>query len=542
MADQNIELDAVIVGAGFAGMYAIYRLRNMGLSVRAYERGDDVGGTWYWNRYPGARCDVPSIDYSYSFDPDLEQEWNWTEIMAAQPEILAYAQHVADRFDLRRDIQFETEVETAHFDEASRRWQVTTNRGDRIEARFLIMATGSLSQANTPEFEGLDTFKGAVYHTGRWPKEGVDFSGQRVGIIGTGSSGIQAIPEIARDAAHLTVFQRTPNYTMPAHNAPLSAEYLADVKRHYREIRETQRNSLVGIVAPGLGFGGSGATPPTENILETTEEERRRLLDEEGFAAIRRFVDVMTDLTANEVACEMYRQQVSRVVDDPETAEKLMPRGYPIGCKRPVIDTGYFETFNRDNVTLIDLQQGSIERITETGVQTAQGHFELDALVFATGFDAMTGSYLGVDIRGPSDNTLRDAWHAGPKTYLGLTVHGFPNLFLITGPGSPSVLTNMMVSTEQHIDWVADCIAHMDDRQLRSIEATDEAQEAWVEEVNIVSRGTMHTAPTCNSWYLGANIPGKTRVFMPYSGGFVTYRERCEEIVAAGYEGFTLSP
>ena len=536
------ELDSLIVGAGFAGMYALHRLRGQGLRVRVLEAGSDVGGTWYWNRYPGARCDVPSIEYSYSFSEELEQEWDWAEVMAAQPEILRYAGHVADRFDLRRDIQFDTRVSSAHYDEERQRWRVATDAGAVFEARFCIMATGCLSAPNTPPIEGAETYAGPVYHTGRWPHEGVDFTGVRVGIIGTGSSGVQAIPVIAEQARHLTVFQRTPNYTMPARNRNLSDEFRRQAKADYADIRRLQRESLVGIAGYGFGFGGGagGFVMPTESILETSHEEREAALDEEGFGAIRRYMDVNLDADANELACEMYREQVKRIIRDPDTAQGLMPRGYPMGCKRPVIDIGYYETFNRDNVTLVDLRQGAIERITPSGVQTEQGHFEVDAMVYATGFDAMTGPLLQMDIRGRGGLPLHTRWKAGPRTYLGLQVHGFPNLFTITGPGSPSVLSNMIVSIEQHVDWIAACIAHMDRHALSTIEATVEAEEKWIAHVNEVASGTMLTAPSCNSWYLGANIPGKPRIFMPYVGGVGEYRRRCDEIVANGYEGFLL--
>ncbi len=535
------EIDALVVGAGFAGLYMLHRLRGLGLSVRVIEAGGDVGGTWFWNRYPGARCDVPSIEYSYSFSEELQQEWDWPEVMAAQPEILSYARHVAERFDLRRDIQFDTRVAEAHYDEASRRWHIGTDTRESFTARFCIMATGCLSVTNTPVIEGAEDFAGGVYHTGQWPHEGVDFSGVRVGIIGTGSSGVQAIPVIAEQAAHLTVFQRTPVYTMPAYNRPLSAEYWKDVREHYAEIRKAERESFVGIVGYGFGIGGAANTTPTQSILETTEEERLAALEEEGFSALRRYTDVNTDLEANEIGCEMYREQVRRIVDDPVTAEGLMPRGYPLFCKRPVIDTDYYAAFNRDDVTLVDLRRGGIERVTETGILTEQGHFEFDALVYATGFDAMTGALLRIDIRGRDGVSLRERWAAGPRTYLGLQVHGFPHLFTITGPGSPSVLSNMMVSIEQHVDWITDCISHMDRHQLRAIEPTPQAVEAWIAHVNEVAQGTMFTAPSCNSWYLGANIPGKPRIFMPYVGGVGNYRRKCDEVVANDYEGFTLT-
>jgi len=539
--NTSSEFDAIVVGAGFAGMYMLHKLRGMGLTVRVLEAGSDVGGTWYWNRYPGARCDVPSMEYSYSFDKDLQDEWNWTEVMAAQPEILKYANHVADKLDLRRDINFDTRVSSAHYQAENHRWCVTTEAGDIYDARFCIMATGCLSVPNTPDIPGAESFSGPVYHTGAWPHEGVDFSKISVGIIGTGSSGIQAIPVIAEQAKHLTVFQRTPNYTMPAQNRPLSSEFIADVKSKYEEIRAEERESQAGIIGYGFGFGGADAEMPTASIKETSQEDREKLLDDYGFAAIRKFADIGLDMDANEMACDMYREQVRRMVKDPDVAEGLLPKGYPIGCKRPVIDTDYYEAFNRDNVTLVDLRKGGIEQITSSGVQTEQGHFEFDALVYATGFDAMTGALLKVDIRGKEDIPLSQKWEAGPRTYLGLQVHGFPNLFMITGPGSPSVLSNMIVSIEQHVDWISDCISHMDQHQLTTIEATAEAEQQWIEHVNLIANGTMLTAPSCNSWYLGANIPGKPRIFMPYVGGVGTYRHKCDEVAANGYEGFELS-
>ena len=533
--------DVIVVGAGFAGMYALHKFRGLGLRTQVLEAGKDVGGTWYWNRYPGARCDVPSIEYSYSFDKDLEQEWDWTEIMAAQPEILEYANHVADRFDLRKDIQFQTRVDSAVFDENSNCWTVVTESGQTYTARFCVMATGCLSVPNTPRIDGQDNFAGSVYHTGNWPEGGVDFSDAAVGIIGTGSSGIQSIPVIAEQAKHLTVFQRTPNYTMPAANAPLKTEFLRQAKENYSAIRAEQRASQVGIVGYGFGFGGAENVVPTQEIKQTTPSERQRLVEEEGFLAIRRYADVALDEEANELACEMYRDQVKRVIKDPATAQALMPRDYPMGCKRPVIDTNYYETFNRDNVTLVDLRQGGIEEITEAGVRTAKADYTFDVLVYATGFDAMTGARGKIDIRGRENRALTEYWEAGPRTYLGLQVAGFPNLFTVTGPGSPSVLSNMIVSIEQHIDWIARCISDLDQRGAQTIEATTEAEDEWIAHVNDVAQNTMFTAKSCNSWYLGANIPGKPRIFMPYVGGVGVYREKCDEVARNGYQGFELS-
>jgi len=544
MAQQTSDspdTDVIVVGAGFAGMYALHKFRGLGLRTQVLEAGSDVGGTWYWNRYPGARCDVPSVEYSYSFDKDLEQEWDWTEIMAAQPEILEYANHVADRFDLRKDIQFQTRVDSAVFDENSNRWTVVTDSGQTYTARFCVMATGCLSVPNTPRIDGQDNFAGSVYHTGNWPEGGVDFSDAAVGIIGTGSSGIQSIPVIAEQAKHLTVFQRTPNYTMPAANAPLKTEFLRQAKENYSAIRAEQRASQVGIVGYGFGFGGAENVVPTQEIKQTTRAERQRLVEEEGFLAIRRYADVALDEEANELACEMYRDQVKRVIKDPATAQALMPRDYPMGCKRPVIDTNYYETFNRDNVTLVDLRQGGIEKITEAGVRTAQGDYTFDVLVYATGFDAMTGALGKIDIRGRENRALTEYWEAGPRTYLGLQVAGFPNLFTVTGPGSPSVLSNMIVSIEQHIDWIARCISDLDQCGAQTIEATTEAEDEWIAHVNDVAQNTMFTAKSCNSWYLGANIPGKPRIFMPYVGGVGVYREKCDEVARNGYQGFELS-
>ena len=539
---QNTDqLDVVIVGAGFAGMYMLHRLRKRNLKTVVLEAGSDVGGTWYWNRYPGARCDVPSMEYSYSFSSELQQEWDWSEVMAGQPEILEYAGHVADRFNLRPDINFDTRVISAVYDESNQCWSITTDKNQNFQSRYCIMATGCLSVTNTPEIKGANDFSGPIYHTGKWPHEGVDFTDVSVGIIGTGSSGIQAIPVIAENAKHLTIFQRTPNYTMPAYNKPLTAEFREEARANYDQIRADQRASLAGIVGYGFGFGGADLVEPTEQLKLTTEEQRKQLVNEEGFGAFRTFMDVGMDPEANEMACEMYRQHLATIIDNPTTANGLMPRDYPIGCKRPVIDTDYYKTFNRDNVTLVDLRQGGIQHITSSGVATEQGHYELDAIVYATGFDAMTGALERIDIRGKNGKSITEEWRAGPRTYLGLQIHGFPNLFTITGPGSPSVLSNMMVSIEQHVDWINDCIEHLDKNQVRAIEPEEEAVDQWITHVNQVAEGSMFTAPSCNSWYLGANIPGKPRIFMPYVGGVGEYRNRCDEIARNGYTGFNLS-
>jgi cyclohexanone monooxygenase len=527
-------LDAVVVGAGFAGLYMLHRLRGLGFSARVFEAGDGVGGTWYWNRYPGARCDVESMDYSYSFSDELQQEWTWSERYAAQPEILRYINHVADRFDLRRDIQLSTRVTSATFDEATGRWTVETDRGDRVSARFCIMATGCLSTTQVPKIPGLDAFRGSRYHTGHWPHEGVDFTGRRVGIIGTGSSAIQSIPIIAEQAAHLFVFQRTPNFSIPAHNAPLDREFERRVKGSYAEFRRQARESRVGFVVERSDA----------SALAVTDDERRYQYEKRwrrgglGFTAT--FADLLTNPEANETAAEFCRERIREVVRDPAVAEVLVPRDYPVGTKRMCVDTRYYETFNRPNVTLVDIRRSPIETVTPDGLRTRDGAYAFDSLVLATGFDAMTGALLAVDIRGRAGRTLREAWAEGPRTYLGLAIAGFPNLFTITGPGSPSVLSNMIVSIEQHVDWIADCLAHLRAHGHATIEATAAAQEGWVSHVNEVGHATLY--PRANSWYMGANVPGKPRVFMPYIGGVGAYRQICDDVAAKGYEGFALTP
>ena len=529
--------DAVIVGAGFAGMYQLYRLREMGLSCIVIEAGSGVGGTWFWNRYPGARCDVTSVEYSYSWSKELEQEWEWTELMASQPEIEKYLNHVVDRFDLRRDVLFDTRVTATHYDEAANRWTYTTDRGDTLTATYAIMATGCLSMPLMPDYPGIDTFRGTSVQTSLWPREGVELEGKRVAIIGTGSSAVQSIPEVARFAAPLPVLQGTPAYTGPSPNRPLTAEDQAMVKANYPALRERQRNSVVGISGT---FNGALLEPPTKKLLETPEEERDAMLDRFGFGVTRMFADVATDTRANELARELYGRQLRIIIKDPAVVEALTPTDYPIGCKRSVIDDGYFETFNRENVSIIDLRKDPIESITEHGIRTTSGEREFDVIIYATGFDAMTGALNRIDIRGRDGEALRERWAEGPSAYLGLMVSGFPNLFTITGPGSPSVLSNMMVSIEQHVDFIAQVIAHMRENGVAAIEATEEAEGSWMDHVNKVAQGTMYTAESCHSWYLGANVPGKTRQFMPYIGGVGRYRHKCDEIAANGYQGFVM--
>tara|TARA_R110002110_G_scaffold406421_1_gene626296 strand:- start:100746 stop:102335 length:1590 start_codon:yes stop_codon:yes gene_type:complete len=525
--------DVIVIGAGFAGMYMLHRMRQQGLDTRVFEAGEDVGGTWYWNRYPGARCDIESMEYSYQFDEQLQQEWVWHERYAAQPEILSYAQHVADRFQLREDIQFNTRVVSLHFDEEQQLWHVATDDGKQSTANFVVAATGCLSVPLLPSIAGQDDFKGAVYHTGQWPHEGVDFSGKRVGVIGTGSSGIQCIPLIAEQAAQLTVFQRTPNYSVPAQNAPLDPELQQRVKARYADLRERSRQMITGF----------GARHPQNQgfTFEMTPEQRRAQFERHwelgGLLFGSAFGDLLTDEEANEEAAEFVRDKIRSIVKDPQVAQKLVPDS-TFFCKRLCADTGYFETYNRDNVQLVDVREHPIQRITATGVSTGNADYALDCLVFATGFDAMTGALERIDIRGKGGQTLKEKWAEGPRTYLGLETAGFPNLFMITGPGSPSVLTNMLPTIEQHVDFVANCIAHLRAHELRCIEADANAENAWVEHVNAVADTTLY--PSCNSWYLGANVPGKPRVFLPLLG-FPDYIARCDEVVAQGYEGFLLS-
>ncbi|HLL51321.1 MAG TPA: NAD(P)/FAD-dependent oxidoreductase, partial [Thermomicrobiales bacterium] len=448
-SEQTSDVDVVIVGAGFAGLYMLHRLRGLGLSVRVFEAGGGIGGTWYWNRYPGARCDVQSMDYSYSFSDELQQEWRWTERYAAQPEILRYVEHVADHFDLRRDIQLDTRVTMARFDEAVHRWHIETDRGDRVSARFCIMATGCLSTSRIPAFSGLESFAGTTYHTSHWPHTDVDFTSQRVGVIGTGSSAIQSIPIIARQAATLVVFQRTPNFSVPAWNAPLDPAYERQVKADYAEFRRQARESRAGFVVPVTG----------QSALAVSPEERQREYESRwqrgGLGFGQAYTDLLTQQEANDTAADFFRAKIHAIVRDPAVAEALVPKDYPLGTKRICVDTDYYDTFNRDNVTLVDLRSEPIEAITPRGVRTRAAEYEFDSIVFATGFDAMTGALLNIDIRGRGGITLREKWADGPRTYLGIAIAGFPNLFTITGPGSPSVLSNMMVSIEQHVDWIA---------------------------------------------------------------------------------------
>ncbi len=531
-ARRPSSLDVVIVGAGFAGMYMLHRLRGLHMSTRVFEAGSNVGGTWYWNRYPGARCDVESMQYSYSFSPELEQEWQWSELFASQPEILRYANHVADRLDLRRDIQFDTRVTAACFDRTTHRWEVRTDHGDVVSARYCVMATGCLSTARVPEFPGIERFSGKTYHTGNWPHEQVDFAGLRVGVIGTGSSAIQAVPMIADQAAQLFVFQRTPNFSIPSRNQPMTEAYAQSWKQDYPALREQARHMRTGVLTD----------PNDQSALAVSEVDRLRVYEERWAAGGTKFMAAFSDLIssqqANDTAAEFVRNKIRATVHDPAIGELLAPKNHPIGTKRICVDTDYYGTFNRDNVSLIDVRATPISEITDRGLRVGNAEYVLDAIVFATGFDAMTGAILGIDISADGAS-LRQKWDGGPRTYLGLMTAGFPNLFMITGPGSPSVLSNMIVSIEQHVDWIADCLVHLRSRSIECIEASEHAENSWVEHGNEVANQTLY--PLANSWYMGVNIPGKPRVFMPYIGGVGRYRDICDAIAAEGYRGFLLS-
>ena len=533
MVESSRTFDAVVVGAGFAGMYMLHRLRELGFQAVSFERADGVGGTWYWNRYPGARCDVESLEYSYSFSAELQQQWEWSERYSGQPEILKYANHVADRFDLRKDIEFETSVLSAKFNEAAKHWIVSTDRDETVISRFLIMATGCLSSTNMPQIDGIDTFEGETYHTGEWPHEPVDLNGKRVGVIGTGSSAIQAIPYLANEAAELVVFQRTPNFSIPARNRSADPAEVDAVKADYETFRAVNRMAPAAIrgTMPGRDQSALDVAEP-----ERTEELLKRW-EHGGFAFMGAFNDLGLNKASNDIAAEFVRERIRDIVDDPEVAETLAPHNV-IGCKRICLDTNYFETYNLPHVKLVDINKDPIERLNANGVKTAASQYDFDVVVFATGFDAMTGTLLRIDIQGLNGQSLQDKWAEGPKTYLGLTTANFPNLFMISGPGSPSVLTNMIVSIEQHVDWIAACLEHMRANQHQSINADANAETEWVAYVNAIADMTLY--PTCNSWYLGANIPGKPRVFMPHVG-FPNYVQRCEEVVNNNYQGFELA-
>ena len=527
--------DVVVVGAGFGGLYALHRFRTLGMKVRVFEAAKDIGGTWFWNRYPGARCDIESVQYSYSFSDEIQQEWNWTEYYASQPEILRYINFVADKLGLRSDIQLNTRVTAATFDEEANHWQVLTEDGERCVTRFLVMATGCLSIPLEPDFPGLQDFSGAVYRTSDWPREGVDLKGRRVALIGTGSSGIQIAPILAVQARHLTVFQRTPHYSIPAHNRPLDPEYVRGWKENYQQRRRAARltrNSTLNDAGDRSG-------------LEFTPEEREREFTRRweltgGIGFIYAFPDLTMNEEVNRHASDFVRGRIAAIVRDPKTAATLTPRDYGLGGKRICVDTNYYETFNRNNVTLVDIRNDPIVRMTPQGLRTQSSDYAFDILVLAIGFDAMTGALTRVDITGRAGSKLRDHWKDGPRTYLGLAIAGFPNLFIITGPGSPSVFANMVTSVEQHVDWIADCMIAMRRDRRNTVEATPQAEEEWFRHVNEIGGRTI-LARSGNSWYVGANVAGKPRVVMPYMGGAATYMEKIGSVARENYSGFTFT-
>ncbi len=530
--------DVVIVGAGFAGLHMLHQARGLGLSARVLEAAADVGGVWNWNRYPGARCDVESLQYSYSFSSELEQEWMWTEKYAAQPEILRYIQHVADRFDLRRDITFNTRVQAAMFDERTGLWDLRTDTGLAASAQYCVMASGALSIARLPDLPGIEAFTGKIYHTGAWPHEGVDFTGKRVGVIGTGSSGIQVIPAIAKQARELVVFQRSANFSIPAWNGPLAPDVQQDWKAEYRKHRARARE--LGTL---YEFSDKSAAQVSAQVQANEYESRWR---KGGVNFVHAFNDLMVNQASNDTIADFVRGKIRAIVKNPETAQALCPTDHPLGTKRICVDTGYFETYNRPNVTLVDLKRTPISLVTSNGVRIANANanadtdtdIELDALVCATGYDALTGAVLNIDIKGIGGQSLKQKWADGPRTYLGLMTSGFPNLFIITGAGSPSVLVNMVVGIEHHVEWICNCISYLRQQGLATIDATKPAEDRWVEHVNQAASKTLF--PKANSWFLGANIPGKPRVFMPYVAKIGIYRQECQQVADRGYEGFML--
>ncbi|MTD54333.1 flavin-containing monooxygenase [Amycolatopsis pithecellobii] len=537
VADTTSEtVDVVVVGAGFSGLYALHRLRRSGLDVICFEAGDGVGGTWYWNRYPGARVDLESVQYSYSFDHDLQQDWHWPELFSPQEDLEKYINHVADRFDLRRMIRFGARVNRLEFDEEIGQWQVSTEAGHRVTAKYVIAATGPLDATNIPRFPGIENFRGTLVHTSQWPEEGVDYAGKRVGVIGTGSTGVQVVPEIAKTAGHLHVFQRTPVYTVPANNQPLDPAYERDWKQHYGERREMMRHHPNALVLPMRQYGSIFDHPPEEQIKILEEAWQAR----SGVLFFFLFDDVMRNMAANEIVAEWFRGKIRQIVKDPDVAELLCPKTYPLGTKRLSIDSGYYETFNRDNVTLVDVRGNPITEITANGLRTTAGEYELDVLVLATGFDAMTGSLTRMNVTGVGGVNLKDKWADKPWNYLGLVVSGFPNLFMIHGPGSPSVVAQMVTQCEYQMDWIAELIDHMEYRGIATADTTHDTESEWCDKVTEVANQTLF--PLADSWYAGANIEGKARSFMIWVGGFDAFADKCDEVAANGYEGFVLKP
>ena len=540
MLDSDPRLDALVIGAGFSGLYTLHRLRQLGLRTRVLEMAENVGGTWLYNRYPGARCDIESIEYSYSFSEEIQQEWVWTETMPAQPEVEAYLNFVADRLDLRRDIQFGTKVVAMTFDERAADWTVRTEAGESLRAPLVVAATGILSAPLELDIPGMASFAGTSLFTSRWPKDGVDLAGRRVGVIGTGSTGVQLIPVVAQEAQQLYVFQRSPAYTLPWRVRRFEPGELDELKAHYDDIRATQRAHPVGaarLSAFSVLLGMLGKPP----LKSASREDQLRAIDEDGVLGALNWGDIFFDIEANRMAATLYGEAVARIVDDPETAASLVP-DHPFACKRPIIDQGYYEAFNRDNVTLVDLRKGAIRAVTPSGIRTDQRSYDLDVIVYATGFDAMTGALSRIDIRGRDGLSLGEFWATeGPLSYLGLAVAGFPNLFTIQGPGSPSAATNFVTALEQHVDWICDCVTHLRANGIRTIEALSAAQQAWIDHATALVAPTVLVHPSCNSWYNGGNVPGKKRMYMGYTGGIPEYRRRCDEIAAAGYTGFMLA-
>jgi cation diffusion facilitator CzcD-associated flavoprotein CzcO len=533
------DFDALVIGAGFSGLYMLHRLRQLGLRTRVLEMAENVGGTWLVNRYPGARCDIESIEYSYSFSEEIQQEWDWTETMPAQAEIEAYLNFVADRLDLRRDIQFDTEVVAMTFDEEAAHWEVRTTAGRTFTASFVVAASGILSVPLEPDIPGIADFGGTSLFTSHWPKERVDLAAKRVGVIGTGSTGIQLIPVVAREAVQLYVFQRSPAYTLPWRVRPFEPGELDEMKAGYGEIRAAQRAHPIGaarLSAFSVLLEMLGSPP----LKSASREEQLRAIEEHGVLGALNWSDVFFDIEANRMAAKLYGEAVARIVKDPATAAALVP-DHPFACKRPIIDQGYYETFNRDNVSLVDLRQEPIRAVTPDGIATEQDCYELDVIVYATGFDAMTGALSRIDIRGRDGMSLGEFWATeGPLSYLGLAVAGFPNLFMIQGPGSPSPATNFVAALEQHVEWIGDCIVHLRANGIRTIDTLAAAQQEWIDDATALVAATVLVHPTCNSWYNGGNVPGKKRMYMGYTGGIPEYRRRCDEITAAGYTGFKL--
>lgn len=523
-------LDVVIVGGGFGGMYATYRFREMGLRIQSFEAGGDLGGVWYWNRYPGARVDLPSIDYSFSFSPEVEQEWTWSEQFAAQPELLAYIDFVARRLDLRKHFQFNTRVTSAVWDEQRKLWTVKTDQGETLEATYCIMATGPLSVPKDPEIPGIARFQGQLLRAARWPHEPISFAGKRVGVIGTGSTGIQIVQEVGKEAGELFVYQRTPSFTMPMRNENLEPEYVAEVKRNYAGIRESARNSAVGGVRP----------QSTRAFFSVTPRQRQQLLEDAwkngGLAMLGTFSDLMSNPEANEHVAEFVRGKIGEVVEDPATAEALKPRGYPIFARRPCLDSSYYETYNRPNVHLVDCLTDPIVEITEKGVRTESGEIELDVLIFATGYDGLTGALLAFDVVGKDGRKVNDKWKDGARSYLGLMMEGFPNLFMTTGPNGPAALANIIRISEHDVDWIAAAMVHMEKDGLASIEPTAEAEQGWMDLVYELSQRTLLTK--AKTWYVGANVKDKPLGLTLFTGGFAKYRELTSAAVRDGYRGF----